>query len=240
VEIAEDGWLSGRFGHPVFTVHGAFDAEELRSHVASAGRASYQAKVPSADVAQLHALCAAGFRVVCTSVTLGRGDGAAPIQPAPDEPAVRPLDAERDTEIPEIAARAFQTSRFHLDPELPGELAARIKRDWAAAYLAGTRGEGALVVEVDGRAAGFLGVVSGSRRRVIDLVAVAPEAQGRGGGRALVRRFCEDARGRCDAVEVGTQTANERTIRFYERLGFETARTAYDLHLHAGAPWPRG
>jgi hypothetical protein len=36
---------------------------------------------------------------------------------------------------------------------------------------------------------------------------------------------------------VGTQSANEAGIRFYELLGFETARTAYDLHLHAGSPW---
>jgi ribosomal protein S18 acetylase RimI-like enzyme len=239
VEIAEDGWLSERFGHPVFTLRGDLDAAALRSHVEGAGTASYQAKVPSADVAQLHALCAAGFQVVCVSVALRRDDDVAPILPAADEPLVRTLDVERDGVLPELAARAFRTSRFHLDPDVPDELAARIKHDWAAAYLEGTRGEGALVVEIDGATAGFLGVVAGEGIRVIDLIAVSPDAQGRGAGRALVRRFCEDAHGRSEAVAVGTQTANERAIRFYERLGFETARTAYDLHLHAGSPWAR-
>jgi ribosomal protein S18 acetylase RimI-like enzyme len=195
------------------------------------GPASYQAKVPSADVALLHRLCDAGFRVVCTSVTLRREGGALDAGAG-----VRPLDPERDASLPDIAAQAFRLSRFHLDPDVPDEVAVRIKRDWAQAYLDGTRGEGALVAEVDGRAVGFLGVVASGDVRVIDLIAVSPEAQCRGMGGTLVRRLCSEWSGR---VEVGTQTANEAGIRFYERLGFETVRTAYDLHLHVGSPWTR-
>jgi len=146
---------------------------------------------------------------------------------------VRPLDPDRDGAIADIAAEAFRLSRFHLDPDVADEVAVRIKRDWAQAYVDGSRGDGALVVELDGQVAGFLGVVASGDVRVIDLIAVAPSAQGRGAGAALVRRLCSDWSG---PVEVGTQTANERGIRFYERLGFETARTAYDLHLHVTAP----
>jgi GNAT superfamily N-acetyltransferase len=220
VEIAEDAWLSERFGHPVFTVHELGDFSRV---------GTYQAKVASADVVRLHQFLDAGFRVVCTSVTLRR-------EPAPMSAAsgVRPLDPSRDGGLPDIAAEAFRLSRFHLDPDVPDEVAVRIKGDWAQAYLDGTRGEGALVAELDGRVVGFLGVVASGDVRVIDLIAVAPEAQGRGAGRALVSRLCSDWSG---PVEVGTQTANERGIRFYERLGFETARTAYDLHLHVGSPW---
>jgi ribosomal protein S18 acetylase RimI-like enzyme len=221
VDIAEDGWLSERFGHPVFTVR-SLDGGDL----SRAG--TYQAKVASADVARLHRFCDAGFRVVCTSVTLRR-------EPAPIDggAGVRPLDPDRDAAVPDIAAEAFSLSRFHLDPNVPDEVAVRIKRDWAQAYLDGTRGDGALVVEADGQVVGFLGVVAAGDVRVIDLIAVAPSAQGRGAGGALVRRLCSDWSG---PVEVGTQTANERGIRFYERLGFETARTAYDLHLHVDSP----
>jgi ribosomal protein S18 acetylase RimI-like enzyme len=219
VEIAEDGWLSERFGHPVFTVH---ELGEL-------GRAgTYQAKVATADVPRLHQFLDAGFRVVCTSVTLRRE--AAPID---GSAGVRPLDPARDVSLSDIAAQAFRFSRFHLDPDVPDEVAVRIKRDWAQAYVDGTRGEGALVAELDGDVVGFLGIVAAGDVRVIDLIAVAPAAQGRGAGAALVRRLCSDWPG---PVEVGTQTANERGIRFYERLGFETARTAYDLHLHVAAP----
>ena len=226
MEIAEDGWLSERFGHPVFTVRGGFDPDAL-----PASPATYQAKVPSADVMLLHRLCDAGFRVVCTSVVLRREAG-----PLDGATGVRPLDPERDASLPDIAAQAFRLSRFHLDPDVPDEVAVGIKRDWAQAYLDGTRGEGALVAELHGRVVGFLGVVASGDVRVIDLIAVSPEAQGRGAGRALVSRLCSDWSG---PVEVGTQTANERGIRFYERLGFETARTAYDLHLHVGPAWTR-
>jgi ribosomal protein S18 acetylase RimI-like enzyme len=218
VEIAEDGWLSERFGHPVYSVRSLGDLTRP---------GMYQAKVATSDVTRLHEFCDAGFRVVCTSVTLRREPG-----PVEDAPGIRPLDPSRDGEIPDIAAQAFRSSRFHLDPDVPDEVATRIKHDWAQAYVDGTRGDGALVAELDGRVAGFLGIVASGDVRVIDLIAVSPSAQGRGAGGALVRRLCSDWSG---PVEVGTQTANERGIRFYERLGFETARTAYDLHLHVAA-----
>lgn len=240
MEIRADGWLSERFGHPVFSVVGlesGVDGDELRRHLAGRPVASYQAKVPTHDVRLAHDLCDGGFRVVCTAVTLSRAADAPPIEPAPGEPGVRPADPERDAELPELTADAFWATRFHLDPDVPDELARTIKRDWIAALVVGERGEETLVADVDGRPAGFLGIVAHPGVRTIDLTAVAPGAQGRGAGRALVRRFCEDSRGRCDAVEVGTQAANERAIRYYERLGFVTARTAYDLHMHVGSPW---
>jgi GNAT superfamily N-acetyltransferase len=242
VEINEDDWLSERFGHPVFTLTGlesGVDLDSLRRHTNGQAVASYQAKVPSGDVGLAHELCSAGFRVVCTAVTLRRPAAAPPPEPASGEPPVRPLDPRLDSGLPERVAGAFRTTRFHLDPVIPDAVAHRIKRDWADAYVAGTRGESALTVELDGRSAGLLGVVAQEQTRTIDLLAVSPDAQGRGAGRALIRRFCEDSRDCSDALEVGTQAANEPAIRRYERLGFETARTAYDLHLHLGSPWTR-
>jgi ribosomal protein S18 acetylase RimI-like enzyme len=240
VKIRADGWLSERFGHPVFTVDeldSGVDGDELRRHAADQAVATYQAKAPTENVRLADELSDHGFRVVCTAVTLSRAADAPPIEPGPDEPPVRPADPERDSELPELTASAFWATRFHLDPDVPDELARLIKHDWIAALIAGERGDETLVADVDGRPAGFLGVVSRADVRTIDLVAVAAGAQSRGAGRALVRRFCEDSRGRCETVEVGTQAANERGIQFYERLGFAVARTAYDLHMHVGSPW---
>ncbi len=35
-------------------------------------------------------------------------------------------------------------------------------------------------------------------------------------------------------MRVGTQAANVRATRMYERLGFRVERTGYSLHMHVG------
>lgn len=227
--IAEDAWLSVRFGHPVYTVAPETDPAELAAHVAAAGRASYQAKVPSADVEAVRRLCGAGLYVVDASVTLGR-------EPAPAAPALPVVDAQAEhaPALLEIAATAFHASRFHLDPRVSAEVAARIKRDWLQSYLDGARGVELLVALDDGVPAGFLAVLEDGGVRVIDLVAVATHAQGRGVGAALTAAFLDRSAGRCARVRVGTQLANVGATRFYERAGFCVERTQYVLHGHTG------
>ena len=46
-----------------------------------------------------------------------------------------------------IAQRDFSVSRFHLDPQIPDEVARTIKRDWVDNFFAGARGDRMLVVE---------------------------------------------------------------------------------------------
>lgn len=230
MEIREDSWLSERFGHPVFSVGGA---DGLAEHAASQERATYQARVPCSDVAALAALEAAGMRVVNVTLTLA----ADPSAPLPEGAVqVREAEPERDQALLDVAKRSFRYSRFHLDPDVPQAVAARIKRDWVWSYLNGLRGERLLVAVREDEPVGFLAVLErddGDRRvGVIDLVGVAPEAQGLGAGRSLVRAFHEHAAGRWQVVEVGTQAANTPATAFYERLGYVAVRTAYDLHMH--------
>jgi ribosomal protein S18 acetylase RimI-like enzyme len=72
---------------------------------------------------------------------------------------------------------------------------------------------------------------------VIDLIAVEPGSRGAGAGQALVSRFAEEAREDYEELRVGTQAANVAATRFYERLGFTSADSAYDLHLHTPGTW---
>ena len=65
---------------------------------------------------------------------------------------------------------------------------------------------------------------------VIDLVAVATEAHGRGAGSALTAAFANRYRGMPRLV--GTQIANVPSIRLYSKLGFQLAKSSYVLHLH--------
>jgi ribosomal protein S18 acetylase RimI-like enzyme len=228
VEPREDSWLSERFGHPVFTVDAA---DGLGEHAAAQETASYQARMPVEDVEGLDALVRAGMRVVNVSVTL-RADPAAPAPAAAAGFEVGDVGAEHGEALLAIAGSCFTHSRFHLDPDVPQQVADLIKRDWVSSYLAGSRGEELLVAARNGAPVGFLAVLARDGVRVIDLIGVAPEAQGSGAGTALVAAFHERSAGRCDAVEVGTQLANAPAMAFYERLGYVTVRSAYDLHMH--------
>jgi ribosomal protein S18 acetylase RimI-like enzyme len=222
--LAEDVWLSGRFGHTVYTVlePAAVGPDALRA----AG--TYQAKVPASRPDLVARLEDAGMRVVNVSVTLGRG----PASIGPEPATVRRLDPAADGALLDVAERSFTQTRFHLDPGTPDAVADRIKRDWVESYLLGTRGEEMLVAEADGRPVGFLAVIRRGDVRIIDLIAVDPGHRDRGLGRDLVARFMRDSEGACERVQVGTQAANLGAIRFYERLGYVVDEAAYDLHLH--------
>ncbi|HET7568265.1 MAG TPA: GNAT family N-acetyltransferase [Gaiellaceae bacterium] len=223
-----DGWLAERFGCPVFTVDGAASEED----VAGEGRRFYQARVAVDDVEAVRRLAALGFAVVDTTLTLGRLPelGWAGSEVVHAEPAQREA-------VVEIARSSFRWSRFHLDPEVPDELANRIKADWIESYFAGTRGEHLLVALADGEPAGFLAVIAGEEEgrtlRTIDLIAVAEHARGRGLARALTAAFVAESAAVCDEVRVGTQAANVAATRLYESLGFSLVRAQYALHLHA-------
>ncbi len=234
--ITEDRWLAGVLGRPAFRVDTGVDPGRVREHAAWQRAAFYYVKVDAQDTAAVRALAEAGFAVVDVNITLDRAPGAVPDVPASVE--VHDVRAEDHPAVLDIAGRAFRYSRFHLDPLIPRALAHRLRREWIASYLRGARGERLLVASTEGTPAGFLAIlaaeVDGKAARVIDLVAVAPEAQRLGAGTALVAEFIRVASPQCDRLRVGTQVANTPSLRLYERLGFQIVDSAYVLHLHVG------
>jgi dTDP-4-amino-4,6-dideoxy-D-galactose acyltransferase len=226
--MLEDAWLAERLGCAAWWVPPETNAAELRDHAARNGPAFYQAKVDAHDVAAVRELSAAGMAVVDLNLTVARD---ADQHAAPAMPVVE-AGPEHGEGVREIAAADYEVSRFHMDDQVPPAVASRIKRDWVQAYLDGARGERLLVVERDGRPAGFLAELASGETRVIDLFAVRAAERGAGIGRALVLELLRTAPGR---VEAGTQAANVRALRFYESLGFRAERARYVLHLHARA-----
>lgn len=253
MEIRPDAWLSRQLARDVRTVRAGDDdlamvAGAIRSDLEAARPpVLYQSSVPAHEVRLLGALTDAGMGVVCASLALhlpARAVKSAEPLPGASAPGPGPQVAVReaqDTDAPavlEIAQHAFTRSRFHLDPRLPEPLVGQMKRAWAESCLAGIRGDGVLVADTPDGVQGFLAWMRASDDRdplrVIDLIAVAPEAQSGGAGRALVEALRAGAAGEGAALEVGTQTANPRATAFYERLGFVVRSSAYQLHLHAG------
>lgn len=222
--MREDVWLGERLGCAAWTI----EADDSPDAVAAAGGGFYQAKVPAHDVARVGALEEIGFRAVDVNVTLRREPGP----PVPD-PAGSIRDAtphDRET-VGTIAEHEYAVSRFHLDPVIPDAVAGAIKRAWVENYFRGARGERMLVAEAEGRVVGFLLILDTAAESVIDLIAVARAARGRGAGRAMVSGLVRSNPGR--PVLVGTQISNVRALRFYERLGFAAYQTQFVLHRHA-------
>jgi GNAT superfamily N-acetyltransferase len=225
--VREDPWLAERLTMPVLTFEAGDDPAAVARAAADRAPAFAQAKVACDDVCTAGALQDAGFRVVDVNVSLSCPTRTGHASPGHVDEARAP---DRDAVL-DIAERHFTVSRFHRDPRIPPAAAGAIKRDWAAAYLDGQRGERLLVARRDGRPVGFLGVLAPEAGvRVIDIVAVDTPERGAGAGRSLVEALLGSFAGR---VDVGTQIANTGALRFYERLGFLVTDTRYVLHLHA-------
>jgi ribosomal protein S18 acetylase RimI-like enzyme len=225
LSVRRDTWLSDVLGFAVYST----DAE---SGVPEEGKRSLTyAKVDVGDTESVARLTSTGFAVIDVNVTFAYGNGSAPSVPS-DVELARPEHGEA---LIDIAGRCFRVSRFHLDPLLPDELANRVKREWVRSYVEGRRGIELLAAIADGSPVGFLAVLESGDARIIDLVGVAPEAQGRGIGRALVTAFVARHAAPGRDLRVGTQVANVPSIRLYEGLGFSLAGAAYVLHLHRGA-----
>jgi ribosomal protein S18 acetylase RimI-like enzyme len=224
--VHPDPWLGEIMGRPAFRLDGNGDAGAVARHVAE-HRGFYFAKVPTDQIADVAALAKLGFVVVDTNVTFSLArEPTAP--PAFDVGEMR--DGEADAVL-DIAGSAFRYSRFHLDPQVPAELAHRIKREWIRNYVLKRRGDALLVARDAGTPIGFLAALTSHGTAVIDLVAVATAAHGRGAGVALTAAFAARYRGMPRIV--GTQVANVPSIRLYTKLGFALARSTYVLHLHA-------
>jgi ribosomal protein S18 acetylase RimI-like enzyme len=224
--MLRDDWLSEILGYPVYVV------EDGSVPPAGDERALLYAKVPVVDVARAAELHAHGFGVVDVNVvlTLSETHAAAAASAA----SVAPLDPADADAVLDIAGSCFRLSRFHLDPRVADADASRIKREWIRSYVEGTRGEELLVAHAGGRPAGFLAVLADGGARVIDLVGVATEAQGRGVGSALVAAFVERHAPYAHELRVGTQVSNVRSLSLYQAHGFRISGSAYVLHRHDG------
>jgi ribosomal protein S18 acetylase RimI-like enzyme len=236
MKLAADNWLGEIMGRPAFRVelaeNDAAVGAAMAQHRAERVGAFYYSKVPCSRVAQVAELCAAGFRPVDVNLSFERGLEPLPSRIASVDVAVRSCTTADAAGALDVAGSAYRYSRFHLDPEVPDEVAHRIKREWAHNYIKGIRGDRLFVAVVGDQVAGFLAALKGDAGATIDLVGVATSHQRRGIGAALVRAFVDYYRTTVPRLFVGTQAANVPSVRMYEQLGFTLTGSSYVLHLY--------
>jgi len=114
---------------------------------------------------------------------------------------------------------------------------------WRQRLEAGTDADRAdlhLVAELDGQVVGSAGLHPAPqvRRRHVAMlgISVAPEAQGRGVGRALMQALCDyaDHWGQILRIELTVFTDNARALALYQRFGFRHEGTLRAFALRAG------
>lgn len=184
------------------------------------------------DLATVHALEAAGFRLMDTLVHLARPLGEAD---EAETPGVRVAAAADVAAVAAIARRAFAdyVGHYHADQRLPRQTVAEIYPDWAsrAISVAGVA-DRVLVAELDGEVAGFAVL-----KRLDDarcdgvLYGVDPAKRRRGVYRALLSASLAWGRAAGFAtMEYSTQLSNLTALRTVGRLGFLPERSFHTFH----------
>lgn len=133
---------------------------------------------------------------------------------------IRPGRTDEGEAIETLVTAAFLDYVRGLGRDRPGP------HDWMADRLAA--GEIMVAEEDDGRISGMAALSQDTQVRslTVDLLAVAPEAQGRGVGRALLSHAEAIARSvGARAMHLHTVAKYDRLIRLYEAAGFRIDHT---------------
>ncbi len=229
-------WDSEFFGFGI----GRIDAAQLDDAVVAAAREWALASevrclyflAGADDAATTRAAERAGM--ACTDIrmtfeqTLG---GQEPDSCPPDIRQWRPDDLPV---LRAIAGSSHADTRFYADPHFARERCDALYETWIERSCAGFAQTVLVAQGDDGRA---LGYVTGHLRgdaASLGLIAVAPEAQGRGLGPRLVNAFLAWSAGqRATRAMVVTQGRNVRAQRLYQRCGFLTSAVQVWYHF-----WP--
>ena len=235
-ESAELGLTTGRIEaiqtwKPVEDAHVLADlAARTVSDMKNEGIALAACRLPEARIGAVNALESAGFGMIECLLTLARPLAGAPKMPTGIGLAV----AGEGEDCARLAGRCFMADRFHTDPRIADSAADRLKEAWIRNSAKG-RADAMLVARRDGRVVGFNACMRNGTTAVIDLIGVAPEAQGQGHGRALVEgALAHYAAAGAAEMAVGTQSGNFASLALYQSCGFRIRSSQFTLHAHLG------
>lgn len=237
-------WDTEIFGSPVAQIEGleirqldaALDSfARYEDWAAARGIALAVCKLEAGRIAEIGWLQQRGFRWIETMYYPRLGDLQSSPVPLPDGAlALRPMRPDELPQVQAIAAEAFVTSRFFIDPHICRVRGAARYATWVR-NSAGDPAQQVLVAELQGDIAGFFIVQErdqdGQRHAYWHLTAVAKAFQGRGMGRRLWRAVMAWHRER-GCVSLGTAISghNLPVLGLYGQLGFRFARAEATLH----------
>jgi hypothetical protein len=241
-------WDSAFFGLPMARVEYVLATDErlvprvvneVLTQLCERGARHISARADSADIALVHALERAGFRLMDALVTYTQRPRKEPANPVREVGRIRPFEPADGPPLLDIARQGFQNfrGRFHLDPHIPNERCDAFYEEWARQCLTGAMADTIFVSEgLDGALLGFLAF---RRREPVSTVgrvpvfggglgACRPDVPGAYAG--LIRAGTVWAHEHAGVAECQTQNYNFPTIRIYEAVGARYVRAEYTLH----------
>jgi len=177
------------------------------------------------DVPSTHVAEAGGFR--CVDVRVDFDCKTRLVEPAPP---VRPGQPEDVDPLRAIARKSHDITRFYADPRFPDEHCDALYDYWLVNSFEGYA-DAVLVLEVDGRAAGYVTCHAAGDSGSIGLIGVEAAERGRGLGQTLVNGAIHWSKRRgLDRMTVASQGRNVAAQRAFEACGFRT--TSVGLWFH--------
>ena len=228
-EIIFDDWLSQIIKKNVYFLKNSFS--NFNENFFPNENFLIWTKIPVTDIKKLNYLQKIGFYIVDTNVKLI--SSYINIDKDEDHTNIRFAKPDDEKYVKDIAKNSFEHSRFHLDPEIPYNIACSIKELWAKNFFLGRRGKWMVIAESNSEIVGFLQLTNkDDSTLVIDLIAVDKKFRGKGYAKKMIYYAYKNCLNKTDKVEVGTQISNILSLDLYARLGFKITSSYYVLHLH--------
>lgn len=156
-----------------------------------------------------------------------------PLPPRSTTIPVRALQPGDESQVQDVAAAAFKGyfGHYHADPRLDRRKCDEAYQSWALRSCKGAADE-VLVAEQNDEVLGFATLrLNSAEEGEGVLVAVAPKAQGRGIGPALMVDCLHWCKGRgAHRMIISTQVRNISTQKMWCRVGFEPSYSYYTFH----------
>jgi ribosomal protein S18 acetylase RimI-like enzyme len=231
--LQHDAWLSRFAGKSAFHL----TAVDRPADIPAAEIAAHRAPIfidTRVDVARSDICCALedlGFHLIEANVQLTATAGSIG-RHIPDGFLVRDAVADDEIQVSQLSGRSSVWDRFHRDPLFPDDAADQLKAEWAGNFFRGRRGDAMIVAAHAGQIVGFLQLLApADGRLIIDLLAVDAGFRQRGAARAMIG-YAAAARDPRSVIQVGTQIANQTSLRLYQGMGFRLVSSTYGFHFH--------
>lgn len=237
-EIVPDPWLAQIFKRDVYQIFlesgvlkkSGTDLHHLIHELQDHSVFLY-AKVPVIDAAAIQFLEDLQFHLVDTHVTFEKLIENTKYSLS-GYSQIRFAEPQDQSQTVNLALGNCTTSRFHLDPLIPTELANQIKAEWAGNYFKGARGDRMIVASAGNKLAGFLQILyRNDRTLTIDLIATDAKERRKGIASDMIAFAVTELTG-FSKLRVGTQISNIPSLRLYEKLNFQICASDYIFHFH--------
>lgn len=188
------------------------------------------AKIAAEDDHLVNACLAENGLLADTELTFFKRVKKQPVLAAPPAGVrIEKVSSFWDDDLYALAA-TLQHSRFFRDKNIPEKTAERLWQESIKNSCSG-RASYSIIAFVDGKPAGVTNVFEKEGVSDIFLIAVLPQYQGRGLGRAMLATYENSLSAAISSQTVETQAINYAAHALYMRIGYQTVAAKHTIHF---------